>query len=322
METNFIACFVAASVVWLYWGGKGFSLLPRLCMEVDSLLCGKKDLRLFFSVNEQTKPLFWEKKALVYHLVSLILHSVCSYNSHIPKGKVQGYMVRRGMLLVLAGIFWLAGAAGMYQRMENFALFSANDLQNSSNPLRLGDPFRIPGTDLVALEIISYDGLYLEDGSKEGVSNVAGLILRNDGAQFLEYALVELWQGQRELSFEVYCLPAGEKILVLESSRKQYEDQEISNCIGYALLGSEGITGLVSVRSIEERMLMVSNPGPLPLKDVTVYFKSYDYEKAMFLGGITYEVSISRLAPRATFFTRPMYYSAEYSRIVKIKTSG
>lgn len=231
-------------------------------------------------------------------------------------------MVRRGILLILAGIFWLAGAAGLYQRMEIFALFSANDLQNSFDSLRFGDPFPIPGTGLVALEIISYDGLYLEDGSKEGVTNVAGLILRNDGMQFLEYALVELWQGQKKLSFEVNCLPAGEKILVLERNRKRYEDQPISDCTAYESLGSEGITGLVSVRPIDEGMLMVSNQGPLPLKDITVYFKSYDYERDMFLGGITYEISISRLAPRETFFTRPMYYSAEYSRIIKIKTSG
>ncbi len=231
-------------------------------------------------------------------------------------------MIRRGILVVLAGIFWLAGAIVMYQQIEASAISPADSQQNALAILDLKFPFSIPGTGLVALEQISYNGISLEDGSKEGVSNVAGLILRNDGKQLVEYAFVELWQGQKKLSFEINYLPAGEKILVLERDRSRYACDRISHCVGYEMLAEKDIAGVVTVRQVEDTMLLVTNSGPLPLQNITVYYKSYDHANAMFLGGIVYEIPIRSLAPGETYFTKPMYYSTKSSRIVKIKTSG
>lgn len=231
-------------------------------------------------------------------------------------------MIRRGILVVLAGIFWIAGATIMYLQIEASATSPVDSQQNSLDVLNLDFPFSIPGTGLVALEQIRYNGVSLEDGSKEGVSDVAGLILRNDGKKLVEYALVELWQGQEKLCFEISYLPAGEKILVLERDRSRYVCDRISYCVGQETVAEKGISGLVTVRQVEETMLLITNPGPLPLQNITVYYKNYDHANAMFLGGIVYEIPIRRLAPGETYFTKPMYYSAKSSRIVKIKTSG
>lgn len=255
---------------------------------------------------------------MVSHPVSLILHVRYGYNPLIQKGRVQGRMIRRGILLVLAGIFWIAGASLMYLQIEASATLPAFSQQDALYNF----PFAIPGTGLVALEQIRYNGVFLEDGSKEGVSDVVGLILRNDGNQLVEYAFVELWQGQERLSFEINYLPAGEKILVLERDRRRYVCDRISHCIGQETVAEKGISGLVTVRQAEDTMLLVTNPGPLPLQNITVYYKNYDHANAMFLGGIVYEIPIRKLAPGETYFTKPMYYSAKSSRIVKIKTSG
>lgn len=210
----------------------------------------------------------------------------------------------------------------MYQQINLFSTAYANSQQKAADIMNFQFPFSIPGTDLVALELRSYDGLYLEDGSKEGVSNVAALILRNDSTKLLEHAHVELWQGTQKLNFEINYLPAGEKILVIESDKSQYVQSKISACSGYGTFASTDIAGLVSIRQIGEKMLLITNPGPLPLKRVVVYFKNFDYESSMFLGGIVYEIPIHSLAPGETYFAKPLYYSNESSRIVKIKTSG
>ncbi len=210
----------------------------------------------------------------------------------------------------------------MYLQINASSSEHTNSQQNATDTMNFQFPFSIPGTDLVALELKSYSGLSLEDGSKEGVSNVAAIILRNDGTKLLENARVELWQGTNKLNFELSYLPPGEKILVLDSNKRQYVQSEISACCGYETIASTDISGLVSIRPIGDKMLLISNPGPLPLKKLVVYFKSYDYESSMFLGGIVYEIPIYSLAPGETYFATPIYYSNESSRIVKIKTSG
>ena len=231
-------------------------------------------------------------------------------------------MVRRVILLFLAGIFWLAGVGGMYQHIEASSVVHAKSQQKTEETMSYQFPFAIPGTDLVALELRSYSGIYLEEGSQEGVSNVAAIVLCNDGPNLLEHAQVELWKGKEKLNFELSYLPAGEKILVLESNKHPFTNDLISACSGNETLASREIPDLIRIQQIGDRIVSIANPGPLPLKKLKVYYKNYDFESAMFLGGIVYEISIFSLAPGESFVAQPMYYSSETSRIVNIKTSG
>lgn len=231
-------------------------------------------------------------------------------------------MVRRGILLVLAGGFWLLGATVLYRHLEVSAIFQPNRGKETTQSLSFRFPFTIPGTNLVALELKGYEGLYLEDGTKEKVSNVAALIIRNDGTELLEKAYVELWQGHEKLCFELNYLPAGEKILVLESNQSKYLPDKISNCTGSETLAQKDLPGLVTIREVNSKTLAIANPGPIPLRNLTIYFKNYDPESAIFWGGIVYEIYVYRIAPGETYIARPQYYSSGISRIVNIKTSG
>ncbi|MGM9601746.1 MAG: hypothetical protein ACI3W5_09255 [Faecousia sp.] len=231
-------------------------------------------------------------------------------------------MVRRGILVALAVLFLVGGGAAFYWYGEGAAALSAQSTPKITEETALQFPFAVPGTDLVALELTSYAGQYLEDGSVETVADIAAIILRNDGADMLEDAQVELWQGDRKLCFHLSYLPAGEKIMVLESNRGQYQPSEITACRGSATVAQKDIPGLVTIRETQGKILLVTNPGPIPLTKLTIYFKTYDPDKAMFIGGIAYEIQIYRIAPGETYFTEPGYYVSGLSRIVKIETSG
>ncbi len=227
-------------------------------------------------------------------------------------------MVRRGLLLVLAGVFLWGGALGFYRHMDRS---QAEPVAAMEAPEALGFPFAIPGTNLVALGLTAYSGVYLEDGSVEEVTDIAAVILENKGERLLEQARVELCQGDKRLSFRLEYLPAGEKILVLEENRKPYLDAPVTSSAGREIWAQDPIPGLVTVRRAQE-ILMITNPGPLPLNDLTLYYKTFDYDQGMFLGGIAYQHSIHHLAPGKTWFAQLGYYIPGQTRIISIKTSG
>lgn len=231
-------------------------------------------------------------------------------------------MVKRGILVILAALFLLAGGAAFCRYEGGITALPVQNTQGLSVKTAFQFPFTVPGTDLVALELTSYAGEYLEDGSVEEVSDIAALILRNDGQDMVKQATVELWQGDRRLSFNLSYLPAGDKILVLESNRRLFQPSEVTFCEGSSAIAQKDIPGLVTIRESRGKILMVSNPGPIPLTGLTIYYKTYDPDKGMFLGGIAYELQIYRIAPGETYFAEPGYYVSGRSRIVKIETSG
>lgn len=231
-------------------------------------------------------------------------------------------MVKRGMLLILAGLFWCGGVAALYWHLDATTAFSTQRMAEINTKADHQFPFAIEGTDLVAIALTSYDGVYWEDGTVEEVSSIAAIILRNDGKEPLEKAQVSLWQGENELTFALEYLPAGEKIMVLEKERAPYRQEPITACAGSATVAPRDIPGLVTIRQTQGKYLLITNPGPIPLRDITLYYKTYDPERGMFLGGIAYEIAIYRIAPEETYIAEPGYYISGQSRIVKIKTSG
>ncbi len=228
-------------------------------------------------------------------------------------------MVKRGMLLVLAGLFLWGGAYGFYRHIQGSQPEAVAAMEAQEG---LGFPFGVPGTELVVLAMTDYDGVYLEDGSVEEVTGITAVILENKGTKLLEQARVELRQGDERLSFRLEYLPAGEKILVLEENRKRYLAAPVTGADGHAVWTQDPIPGLVTVRKAREKILMITNPGPLPLNDLILYYKTYDYEQGMFLGGIAYQSTIHHLAPGKTWFAELGYYIPGQSRIITIKTSG
>lgn len=224
--------------------------------------------------------------------------------------------VKRGMLIALVIITWVLGAAFFVGKLAATATVSGQEISAYSFP------FSVPGTPLLALELCCYDGIYLEDGSRERVEGIAACILQNSGNAIVENALVELWQDQRCYLFRLDYLPPGERVLVLDANREKLQTGEITNALGSYTTAAKDIPGLVTLRETQRRFLLITNPGPIPLKNLTVYFKNYDPDKRLFLGGIAYEISIAHIAPGETFFAEPYYYESGKSRIVKIKTSG
>lgn len=145
--------------------------------------------------------------------------------------------------------------------------------------------------NLVVKEIGSYSGAYVEDGSDEPVEDVMYILVKNVGAQSLQYAKLTLTGAAGEAVFEMTTLMPGESMLVLEKNRKTYAVGD-----GYSAVHSDNLAYFqTEPQRYEEQLWIQPLEGGLNVKNISdeaiegnimIYFKNY--EGGMYIGGITY----------------------------------
>jgi hypothetical protein len=174
------------------------------------------------------------------------------------------------------------------------------------------------GTCLLAVETIRYDGPYWEDGSNEQVSDVAALVVENQGGLLIFGGAVIVETGNERMVFEFSFLPPEEKVLVLEKDRKPFSYQTPIACYGWIREEYPENPGLVSVEPMGLGGLRLINHTAATVPAIEVQYKNYDPEKGMFLGGISYCVTEEDLMPKECRLLSPANFSARESRIVRI----
>ncbi len=184
-----------------------------------------------------------------------------------------------------------------------------------------GLPVALPYTSLVAQGLVSYDGAYWEDGTGEDVFGVAALLLTNTGTIGIEYAHVMVAQNGRALSFDTTYLPPRSTVLILEETRQLYESGPVTDCRcktvipgnfdtqpGGLLLENDGLTAL-----------KVTNLSDEALPCLRIYYKHHYGNEDIYLGGMTYSLTVPALAPGECQVLYPFRYAAGYSLVVAVE---
>ena len=162
-----------------------------------------------------------------------------------------------------------------------------SDQTEESQPIDLGN-------DLTILEIGSYTGMFLEDGTDELVEDVMTIVVKNESDKDLQYTQIYLDYGHAKAQFALTNLKAGASVVVLEQNRMEKPTEELvkaetEHIVFYEevqnLMGDcfevEGLEGMMNVKNISEEAIS---------GDVYVYYKNV--ENGMYFGGITYRVHI------------------------------
>lgn len=158
-----------------------------------------------------------------------------------------------------------------------------------------GTPWAVEQTGLQVLEYISYTGAFLEDGSYRPVEAVAAVIIYNPTDALLERGAVKLQQGQRLLVFSFSWLPPGSRLLVQEGCGQAYVDEPVDACWGWCMEGASNKHLLA--QEAGRTALAVTNCASVTLEGGKVYYKDYDPQRHLYLGGITYTLTVPRLRP-------------------------
>ncbi len=218
--------------------------------------------------------------------------------------------MRRG-ILVLSGIL-----SGGLMLLLLCTSVSAQYTREAPQQLRL--PCPVEDSQLTAVMLASYDGPFWEDGSDEEVMGVAALVVENNSGLFVEQGAVILESGGENLVFEVMALPPDQQVLVLEKDRKPYAPSDGLQCYGWVKNAYPENPGMVSVTPHAMGVFTVTNNTSALLQQVRVYFKNYDSDSGMYIGGRVYMALVEDLQPGEVRQVSPYHYAQPSSRVVTV----
>lgn len=209
----------------------------------------------------------------------------------MKKKKFVGALILAILLLVVLIVKFpletITETEGEKESISNKEISSAQIESNVEQEINLGSNVYVTGVD-------TYIGAYVEDGSDEFVENIMMLTLENKGEEYIQFATVTL---NNNYIFEITTLFPGEKVLVLEKNRAEYqadfgiESAEISNVALFAECPSMNedvlkITG-------EDGMITITNVSGEKFAGGKVFYKNVLDDG--YLGGITYAGTIPEL---------------------------
>lgn len=168
-------------------------------------------------------------------------------------------------------------------------------IQELNKPQEVAFPCVLEDSGLVAEYMRGYDGPYLEDGSNDPVKGVAALMVYNAGSRDISSAMVTVERKGERLHFFLTWLPAGCRVLVLESGRAAFESSEVTGCsvtgVRWETFCADGVT----VEMEENGRLLVTNRGGRALRNVRLRYKLFSHKGDFYVGGITYCICVGNL---------------------------
>lgn len=198
---------------------------------------------------------------------------------------------------------------------------NSSDKNNTSNGDKVSSNYNTPDASLTIQRINGYSGMFIEDGSDKEVKNVAAIQVKNTSKQVVEYAQIELYNGDKKLVFEVSTLPANSSAVVMEKSKTTFDSSknvtygkstvaytdklEKSSDIKYKVLDNNGIE--------------VTNKSKKDIACVRVFYK-YKSEEGYYVGGITYVAKVNNLKAGASETIYPSHFATDGGQVMMVKT--
>lgn len=198
---------------------------------------------------------------------------------------------------------------------------NSSDKNNTSNGDKVSSNYNTPDASLTIQRINGYSGMFIEDGSDKEVKNVAAIQVKNTSKQVVEYAQIELYNGDKKLVFEVSTLPANSSAVVMEKSKTTFDSNknvtygkstvaytdklEKSSDIKYKVLDNNGIE--------------VTNKSKKDIGCVRVFYK-YKSEEGYYVGGITYVAKVNNLKAGTSETIYPSHFATDGGQVMMVKT--
>lgn len=180
-------------------------------------------------------------------------------------------------------------------------------------------PYNIAGSDMRALQLVRYEGPFWEDNSEREVVDTAALVVENTGGYIAEGAVVLEW-GDERMVFELFDLPPGERVLVLEKDRQLFRHGVPSGCYGWETEAYPESTGHVTVEDAGGMYMAATNHTGSVIPVVRICYKSCDPGSGMLIGGISYSVELYDLLPGERRLVAPYHYASGSSKVVQVIT--
>lgn len=176
-------------------------------------------------------------------------------------------------------------------------------------------------SNLTVEAVGSYSGNFLEDGSDEPTANVAAMLVTNNSERMLQIAEITFQVNDTETaSFKVTNLPAGTSVLVLESNKREFKEED-------SYTYGETVSGYMDQPTLEEdKFELITEKGKITLKNNTdqSYEKVYVYYKYVqlggaYLGGITYRTPFENVPAGGEVEAVAGHFNPDSSKIMAVQ---
>ena len=175
--------------------------------------------------------------------------------------------------------------------------------------------------DIKIQHINSYSGIFIEDGSDVEVDNVAAIQVKNTSKKALEFAQIQIYNGDKKLVFDVSSLPANSSAIIMEKNKAPLDK---SKSITYG-----GTTGgytnklekdaTIKYQKVDNNGIKVTNKSNKNIPCVRIFYK-YKSSEGYYIGGITYTAKINNLKAGASQTIYPSHFDSDGGEIMMIKT--
>ena len=196
---------------------------------------------------------------------------------------------------------------------------SITDFDNIGETIK--DNYEVNDADIKIQHINSYSGIFIEDGSDVEVDNVAAIQVKNTSKKALEFAQIQIYNGDKKLVFDVSSLPANSSAIIMEKNKAPLDK---SKSITYG-----GTTGgytnklekdaTIKYQKVDNNGIKVTNKSNKNIPCVRIFYK-YKSSEGYYIGGITYAAKINNLKAKESQTIYPSHFDSEDGEIMMIKT--
>ena len=164
-----------------------------------------------------------------------------------------------------------------------------------------------------------YSGEFMEDGSDEKVRNVLALKFTNNGAQAIQFGEYVFDLNDEVVSFKFSNLPAGQSCIVLEAAKHRYKRKDTLNLVSRVVAQVDELpfaSDKVLVVDNSDNTITIMNLTDKVLPSARAFYKTFDEENNVFIGGITYTAKVENIPAGGGVTVEPSHYVSGKSVVV------
>ena len=182
----------------------------------------------------------------------------------------------------------------------------------SSNWINIKNVYYSPNNNIY----ISYQSI-----TDKEVENVAAIQVKNTSKQIVEYAQIELYNGDKKLVFEVSTLPANSSAVVMEKNKTDFNSSKGVTYGKSTVAYTDKLEKSSDIKytTVDNNGIQITNKSKKDIGCVRIFYK-YKSEDGYYIGGITYTAKVEDLKAGKSQTVYPSHYATEGGEIMMVKT--
>lgn len=172
---------------------------------------------------------------------------------------------------------------------------------------------------IVAHGIQAFEGIFIETMEDKECGNVATILLENTTNQMVSYMALQLKAGDATWTFEASAIPAGAYVMVQEKNASAYGDVTVKYEEMH-IAAEESVSKMedkVTVTPTDQGGLEITNISSAEIPVLRLFYKLKN--ESTYIGGITYSVTLEKLAAGSSQTIYPSHYVKDYAEVLMIK---